>query len=932
MTTPSSSTNRIYTSQIFNGIRYLYRTRILIILCIFFIIYSFLSYIHYFLYATNTTLVSKSINIYEEEHNLYNQIPRGLINPTLLEKYRKKHSSSLVDKKLAPSSTSASDGISLTTTCNQKRKQSVQDNLWLSRSWAYYITKTDLPPEMKSSNNDCHGANDETCSNTRSTFRCSGDRTNISSWRTRSCHYQDICYNINTNEWNFYNGYPKTIQENDISSSLKSDLSYQLPTIFHSQPSQLYEEFIFPLSKTVSSQSMNPFDIFKDSHITKEKEVLLSSSKYRNYHGYVSLTTEPQKQATSILTTTPIQHDWAPTIQESFAPIHAKSTLYYEDLFQLYIPNPEVLYDYDENELQTYLAWMNPSNTKINEAPKKEKQSSIPKSSSSYRPSERPFCDPQHIQSLLYDVFAPLYTSKALLGLVTESDLTFERNHLWNINPTATCDDSSIPSKIRGSRILLLDNVQQEQRMQKLMYKLLLTLQKSTISTNHYQHVMSNFHNYFHNISFTHFKKQLSSIASPLMDIFDQCRNLLPLLTPAIDIIRETELINLALRRNIKNICFKNMQVGGYITYRFPDRIWENNDDDTSKSSSSFSNPSSSTTESTNKRTYIEALQQYPSMKNRQYFAHETMDKSEGLDTGNILYSNINFHRIPLLWEYRSSILLKYQLSPLSIPSHHQFVILEENNRVTNQYTISNLPDVYTWLHTLYPTVPIHRINLYSKHSKQWWENIIPILLNTTLLISNYGTLAQITIPFLPIGGVSIVIDLPVNSPYYSDSSSTPTTSTMHGKPIQSHEFMENHQTEFSGISYFRSLAPDAPLLNSFPHIQTLQYQIRTYEDIIEEEINHEEKPFVEETEEIEQENEEILIARDEETTAPSSPDNLPKETKFRIKLRKEKLLHLVERGLRLWELQTNNNQDSSSRSGTNIGKLYPHYGAEILN
>lgn len=889
-------------------------------------------------YDEDTASSSSSSYYYHDEDDL----PSGLLGSssstssstatrsTSLDQLRRK----LFGSQTTPTGESPSRSTVnlLTTTCNNNRKRKPAtvgpyDNLWLSRSWAYFLGTTPLPTEVADDDDydDTHDKqlptnkyrkkNSNNLRTLRSSFRCSGDKTNTSNWRTRSCHYQNICYHLSSQEWRFYKGkkvnnpLPPFISRNQIKDDRTSSngiiIDDYFPTLFHAQPSQMMEEFVFRGSSSSAASTLLSSDPSK-LLTTVSSPSFSPSSKQRPYHGYVSLTTEPHRDAPHLFADTPVNNDWAPTLIDTFVPVNEPSTLYYQDLYQLYIPSVP-LYDNDDDLDEEFLQWIQQDNAEEESSSfttaqtRKTTVSSKKKNNNNnkpYRPSERPYCDPKHIQQLLYDIFGPLYAAKATLGLVTENDLTGEPFNPWSTDPKRSCDDeqpfdrSSPTKKSRGSHILLLDQATQNYRMEKLMYE---TFVRTHILPEAKETLLTKIHAYFANATST--AEKLATIASlNSMDIFAQCRNILPLLTPAIDILRESELLSFAKKKQKKNICFKNIQAGGTISYRFPERIWSS--DDSSSSSSA-------------KRTYAEALQQYPSLKDRNTFPHEAMDRSNGLVNGNILYSNINFHRIPLLREYRDSILLKYQLSPFFVPDHHQFVIMEEDARNPLRPTVSNMNDIYNWLHTLYPTVPIHRINLYDRHrnTKQWWENIVPLLLNTTILISNYGTLAQITLPFLPIGGIGILIDLPVNSPYYSSESVVDSSSLLHGKPLESSEFMENHNTEFSGISYFRSLTPDAPILNTFSHIQILSYQIRTYEDIIEQEI---EVPVTEDT---------------------GGEPSVQLERIFRIKLRKEKLIHLVERGLHLWE-QQEQSHDTKSESPTeaiNIGRLYPHYGPEII-
>jgi hypothetical protein len=230
--------------------------------------------------------------------------------------------------------------------------------------------------------------------------------------------------------------------------------------------------------------------------------------------------------------------------------------------------------------------------------------------------------------------------------------------------------------------------------------------------------------------------------------------------------------------------------------------------------------------------------------------------------------------REPLLWEFRASVLLRAGLDPLApagrqkqhvitvvAPSAWEAAAAEEGAggaggdapASSSHVRAGDLEAAASWIKGAHPDAEVRVLHL---HSAPWgsvrapppgkasgvvraaetdWASALPLLHRTTLLLVPTGALAQVTVPFLPVGSASIVVDEGEPSPFRRGGGGGAASVTPDGLPVLDEDFVPlgADPDVASGLARFRSVSREGPLLDAFPHVTRLHYQVRGDADVV---------------------------------------------------------------------------------------------------
>jgi hypothetical protein len=199
------------------------------------------------------------------------------------------------------------------------------------------------------------------------------------------------------------------------------------------------------------------------------------------------------------------------------------------------------------------------------------------------------------------------------------------------------------------------------------------------------------------------------------------------------------------------------------------------------------------------------------------------------------------------------------------------------------------------WLREAYPGVPVTRLSLAA--GADAWRGALPTLLAATVLITPHGPLARSTVPFLPIGAAAIVTDYPQTPP-------AGVTLRQVGEGLGDEDAAADRELGGGGgdggAAVYRSVSPDAALLDHLPAVRVLSYQTRAQEDLAAERG---------------QRGDSKEAGTEDMRTVP-------------VQLRRRKLLQLVQWAVEGWAAAA----DAGGTSGeaSDVGRLYPRYGENL--
>lgn len=635
-----------------------------------------------------------------------------------------------------------------------------------------------------------------------SSFSCVGAHNNVSAWRTRSCHFRNVCYSKVDRRWLYYSGVVRSPHlPASPSSTSSSTSSHHINVLFHTFPTMTTHSFWteydavigLPIDvdgerghgqATGSDNATRELLSFTDSEhafssSTSALTSAASSATLRRslrpgvgaVHGFVSTTTEPQPHARGLLEIHPIAHDWAPDVVDGFAPRGSEGGVaWHRQLHQLYT-------------LLVPPSQSKPGHTKDQEQIKTVRTTASP-SSASPATAVDAVCGIGAVGSLLWDLGASLHVAKSQHGLLTPCDVGDTRDGCPWHDVDATKDENGDSSQQLGftSTLLLATPTTGDPGMNAASAAAISRL-----------------------------------IADPT------CERLRHLIIPATRIVAAADLLgdNPSVSPSADGggstndgkagvVCFEHLQAGGYTSHLDPDAASPSRRDaghpqppasppeghPRAASTSAATDNGNSARDRPAPAHYNDCAADDIECRTRAVYAaiRAETNKMPASDPDPIYSTASQYHSFPatfstandgkeeLLWDYRNSVLLRAGLDPLLSPRKHAFTLVRDchsaceasadagsigRGAVCGRIVDGQIEHVEAWLHEEFPTVDVRILDLCrGGEGASAWVESLPCLLETTVLLVPHGPLAQATVPFLPINAVATVVDHPVPSPF----------------------------------------------------------------------------------------------------------------------------------------------------------------------
>ena len=197
-----------------------------------------------------------------------------------------------------------------------------------------------------------------------------------------------------------------------------------------------------------------------------------------------------------------------------------------------------------------------------------------------------------------------------------------------------------------------------------------------------------------------------------------------------------------------------------------------------------------------------ESLDRYVKNFSSSLVCFETLVAGGGHQMFSLLNEPYTHGKEKLMYDYRTRILEYHGVDVTRLPTRHRIVLVNKTRALRRSLRgIKNLHEVEQFLRSSYPKIPIDVID-WNKYT---FREQMHELYRTTILITPCGGISTI-IPFLAEGSHAIVMDYYVNQHAY---------------------------TKGEKYNIGESASMDAALLNFFPHVHKLYYQIRRSEDYV---------------------------------------------------------------------------------------------------